>query len=224
MQSGLRESNGFDLIDDDGYLRVLDSLFALVDNDEQLESSGIAWETRQGGSRTDGALSYFVLTDRGLYFPVTHDKGDKAAASAYARDVHHAVIGETEEGFVTLDLFDDKTAHLGGITIHPMSCDGHGLEEAGFIAGTLGLDETRITVIDEPGPPYAGLGAPSPSTRSAATGRQAWEYTWFQLHWPPAEELNEMGAEGWEAVGLTVFGPQSGSGQVLILLKRPRTS
>lgn len=50
-----------------------------------------------------------------------------------------------------------------------------------------------------------------------------WEYRWAELAAGTAEEpeLTRLGADGWEAVGMTVTGEHFGKTWVRVLLKRP---
>lgn len=50
-----------------------------------------------------------------------------------------------------------------------------------------------------------------------------WEYRWAEMAASYGEdpELSRLGADGWEAVGMTVTGEHLGKTWVRILLKRP---
>lgn len=50
-----------------------------------------------------------------------------------------------------------------------------------------------------------------------------WEYRWAEVQAATAEdpELTRLGADGWEAVGMTVTGEHFGKTWVRVLLKRP---
>ncbi len=50
-----------------------------------------------------------------------------------------------------------------------------------------------------------------------------WEYRWAEVPAGAAEdaELSRLGADGWEAVGMTVTGEHFGKTWVRVLFKRP---
>lgn len=52
-----------------------------------------------------------------------------------------------------------------------------------------------------------------------------WEYRWAEVTAGSAEdaELTRLGADGWEAVGMTVTGEHFGKTWVKVLFKRPVT-
>lgn len=53
-----------------------------------------------------------------------------------------------------------------------------------------------------------------------------WEYRWAEVAAGSGEdaELTRLGADGWEAVSLTVTGEHFGKTWVRVLLKRPRAA
>jgi len=148
LQARLRRSNGFDLLERDGYAVVLDEVFAAIGDDEECIKAGIAWETRQGDDRSSENLSYFVLTDKGLYFPVTRKglfRSKDIAVAVSVDEVCGATTGQSEHGFLMVDFFDEGDTHVAGITLNPMA-DPDGLEStlARRIALALGIDPEAL--------------------------------------------------------------------------------
>jgi hypothetical protein len=148
LQARVRRSNGFDYIEKKGDDVVLDEVFAAIGDDEECVMAGIAWETRQGGDRSARNLSYFVLTEKGLYFPVTRRRlfrSKDVAAAVSVDEVSSATTGQSEHGFLMIDFFDESDAHVAGITLNPMA-DAEGLEsaQARRIARALGLDPEAL--------------------------------------------------------------------------------
>jgi hypothetical protein len=132
LQARIRGSNGFDLVEKGRYVGVLDQLFAVIGDDEEWAVGGIAWETRQEVDRTDERPSYFVLTDKGLYFPVTRKglfRTRDLAVAVDVDDIYSVTIGQSEYGFLMMDFFDESGAHVAGITLNAMA-DYEGLESA----------------------------------------------------------------------------------------------
>jgi hypothetical protein len=144
----VRETNGFDLVEKEGYDVALDEVFAAIGDNEVCVEAGIAWETRQGGDQSARNLSYFVLTEKGVYFPVTRKglfRSKDVAAVVSVDEVSSAEIGQSEHGFLMIDFFDEGDAHIVGITLHPMA-DPDGLEsaQAKRIACALGIDPEAL--------------------------------------------------------------------------------
>jgi hypothetical protein len=144
----VRRSNGFELMEKEGYDVVLDEVFATIGDDEACVEAGIAWETRQGGDQSARKLSYFVLTGKGLYFPVTRKglfRSKDVAVVVNVDEVSSAKPGQSEHGFLMIDFFDESDAHIAGITLHPMA-DPDGLEsaQAKRIARALGIDPEAL--------------------------------------------------------------------------------
>jgi hypothetical protein len=148
LQARVRRSNGFDLIEKEGYDVILDDVFAAIGDDEECVDAGIAWETRRRGDHSNGKLSYFVLTDVGVYFPVTRKslfRRKDFVVTVSVGEVSSVTTGQSEHGFLMVDFFDETGAHVAGITLHPMA-DPEGLEsaQARRIAGALGIDPESL--------------------------------------------------------------------------------
>jgi hypothetical protein len=132
----------------EGYDVVLDEVFAAIGDDEACVEAGIAWQTRQGGDQSARNLSYFVLTEKGLYFPVTRKglfRSKDVVAVVSVDEVSSARTGQSEHGFLMIDFFDESDAHIAGVTLHPMA-DPDGVEsaQAKRIASALGIDPEAL--------------------------------------------------------------------------------
>ena len=123
------------------YLDVLEDLLAAMGEDEVVVLSGVAWEARQGGDTTTG-VTYFICTDRGLYFPVDDSATGRHRAVVVRRgDVAEARAAAPSD-FLAADYYGDDGTHLGGITFHPMVLvDDHipTRTQAQMVADALGV-------------------------------------------------------------------------------------
>lgn len=116
-----------------------------------------------------------------------------------------------------------KDGQKRGVTVVEAKEEGKGRYLDGWSVGEHGAGGEKFTAWEHAGakplPPAAGGGAP---------GAGAWEHKVLDL--PAAEafgagfekRLNELGAEGWEAVGVVVPPAPKDAGAVRLVLKRPK--
>ncbi len=144
LQERVRSDPNFEWLDHPSYTALLDDLFDLISEDEVLVESGVSWETRTANAQTDGRVSFFVLTNRAIYFPVTEKRlmgRNHKIVSVASDSVGSGTTRTSEHGFPSVDFFDRSGKLVAGLTLHPMADpEGYPTGQLNRLASQFGVE------------------------------------------------------------------------------------